>query len=148
MGQVARAHEYAPTSAAPVILISCAGLGLDLVGFAIYGLAPTGPIFWIGVPVMALWGIATPSVQTLMTRLVDGSQQGRLQGALASLTGLASLIGPTVFTQTFAVFISARSEWFFPGAPFLLAALLVFAAMLLAWRTTQPPGVSAASEAG
>jgi DHA1 family tetracycline resistance protein-like MFS transporter len=123
------------------------GLTFGAAGFAIYGLAPTGPIFWIGVPVMALWGIATPSLQTIMTRLVDGTEQGRLQGALASLMGLASLIGPTVFTQTFAAFISTRADLRVPGAPFLLAAVLVLAAVGLAWRTTQPLGVPAASEA-
>ncbi|MGB6353084.1 MAG: TCR/Tet family MFS transporter [Steroidobacteraceae bacterium] len=123
------------------------GLTFGAAGFAIYGLAPTGPIFWIGVPVMALWGIATPSLQTLMTRLVDATEQGRLQGALACLIGLASLIGPTVFTQTFAVFISSRADWGIPGAPFLLAAMLVFAAMLLAWRTTHPPAIPAVTEA-
>jgi MFS transporter, DHA1 family, tetracycline resistance protein len=114
------------------------GLTFGAMGFAIYGLAATGPIFWIGVPVMALWGIATPSLQTIMTRSVDATEQGRLQGALASLVGLASLIGPAVFTQTFAVFIGTRAGWGLPGAPFLLAAGLVLGAMLLAWRTTRP----------
>jgi DHA1 family tetracycline resistance protein-like MFS transporter len=122
------------------------GLTFGAVGFAIYGLAPTGAIFWIGVPVMALWGIATPSLQAIMTRLVDGTEQGRLQGALASLQGLASLIGPTMFTQIFAVFISTRAEWRLPGAPFLLAALLLCTAMLLAWRTTRPAKIVAATE--
>jgi MFS transporter, DHA1 family, tetracycline resistance protein len=122
------------------------GLTFGAAGFAIYGLAPTGPIFWIGVPVMALWGIATPSLQTMMTRLVQPTEQGRLQGALASLVGLASLIGPTVFTQTFAVFIGERADLRLPGAPFLLAAVLVIAGMALAWRTTQPPGVAAVTE--
>ncbi|HWX34739.1 MAG TPA: TCR/Tet family MFS transporter [Steroidobacteraceae bacterium] len=123
------------------------GLIFGAAGFAIYGLAPTGSLFWIGVPVMALWGIATPSLQTIMTRLVDGTEQGRLQGALASLVALASLIGPTVFTQTFATFIGTRADLGTPGAPFLLAAVLVLAAVGLAWRTTQPLGVSAATEA-
>jgi len=123
------------------------GLTFGAAGFVIYGLARTGPIFWIGVPVMALWGIATPSLQTIMTRLVDATEQGRLQGALASLVGLASLIGPTMFTQTFATFISSRADLGLPGAPFLLAGVLVFVAMLLAWRTTQPLGIPAATEA-
>ena len=122
------------------------GLTFGAAGFAIYGLAPTGPIFWIGVPVMALWGIATPSLQTIMTQLVDATEQGRLQGALASLVGLASLIGPTVFTQTFAAFISIRADWGLPGAPFLLAAVFVFAGMLLAWRTTSSLTVAVATE--
>ncbi|HLN49707.1 MAG TPA: TCR/Tet family MFS transporter [Steroidobacteraceae bacterium] len=122
------------------------GLIFGTVGFAIYGLAPTGTIFCIGVPVMALWAIATPSLQALMTRLVDATEQGRLQGALASLMGLASLIGPTMFTQIFAAFISTRADLRLPGAPFLLAALLLFTAMLLAWRTTRPTTIVATSE--
>jgi DHA1 family tetracycline resistance protein-like MFS transporter len=121
------------------------GLTFGALGFAIYGLAPTGPIFWIGVPVMALWGIATPSLQTIMTRLVDATEQGRLQGALASLVGLASLIGPTMFTATFATVV-IHADWRLPGAPFLLAAVLVFLSMLLVWRTTQPLGAAAATE--
>ena len=123
------------------------GLTCGAVGFAIYGLAPTGPMFWIGVPVMALWGIAGPSMQTIMTRLVTATEQGRLQGALASLTGLGSLIGPTLFTQTFATFISSRASWGLPGAPYLLASLLIVSALLLSWRTTRPSVSSAAADA-
>jgi DHA1 family tetracycline resistance protein-like MFS transporter len=111
------------------------GLTCGAAGFAIYGLAPTGAMFWIGVPVMALWGIATPSLQSIMTRLVSPAEQGRLQGALASLTGLASLIGPTLFTQVFAACIGVSGNakgW--SGAPFLLSAVVVILAMALAWR--------------
>jgi MFS transporter, DHA1 family, tetracycline resistance protein len=122
------------------------GLTFGAAGFVIYGLAPTGPIFWIGVPVMALWGIATPSLQTIMTRLVGATEQGRLQGALASLVGLASMIGPTMFSQIFATFISTQADLGLPGAPFLLSALLIFLAMLLAWRATHTLGVPAATE--
>ena len=115
------------------------GLLFGAMGFAIYGLAPTGRSFWIGVPVMALWGIATPSLQAIMTRLVDPTEQGRLQGALASLTGLASLIGPMLFTQIFATFIGGPAEAAgLPGAPFLLSALLVLLAMMVAWFSTRP----------
>jgi MFS transporter, DHA1 family, tetracycline resistance protein len=108
-----------------------AGLAFGSAGFFIYGMATTGTLFWIGVPVMALWGIATPSLQTIMTRCVTPSEQGRLQGALASLTGLASLIGPSVFTETFAASISDRSSWHLPGAPFFLAGALIIAALWL-----------------
>ena len=122
------------------------GLTFGAAGFVIYGLAPTGPIFWIGVPVMALWGIATPSLQTIMTRLVDPTEQGRLQGALASLVGLASLIGPTLFTETFASFISTHADLKLPGAPFLLSAVLICVAVALAWRATLPLGIPATTE--
>ena len=107
------------------------GLAFGAAGFAIYGAASSGAVFWIGVPVMALWGIATPSLQTIMTSCVTPTEQGRLQGALASLQGLASLIGPMVFTATFAASISGNSSWHLPGAPFFLAAALLVGAMWL-----------------
>jgi DHA1 family tetracycline resistance protein-like MFS transporter len=113
------------------------GLGFGAAGFAIYGLAPTGSLFWVGVPVMALWGIATPSLQAIMTRLVAPTEQGRLQGALSSLMGMASLMGPTLFTQVFAASVSDRDNpagW--SGAPFLVSALMIVIATLMAWRTT------------
>ncbi len=77
-----------------------AGLLAGALGMAIYGLAPRGPVFWIGLPVMALWGLAGPASQGLMTRLVSPSEQGRLQGAGASLTSLSGLLGPGVFAAT------------------------------------------------
>ena len=52
--------------------------------------------------------------------------------------GLASLIGPIMFTQIFAVSISTRADWGLPGAPFLLASALVIGAVFLGWRTTAP----------
>ncbi|HMK86391.1 MAG TPA: TCR/Tet family MFS transporter [Steroidobacteraceae bacterium] len=122
------------------------GLTFAAAGFVIFGLASTGWIFMIGVPVMALWGITTPSLQGMMTPLVGASEQGRLQGALASLAGLAQLLGPAVFTQVFAVFVGPYASWGLPGAPFLLAVVLVLAAMVLAWRVTEPMGVGSATK--
>jgi len=114
-----------------------AGLAFGVVGFALYGVAPTGSLFVVGVPVMAFWGLTGPSVQALMTRRVSASEQGRLQGANASLQAIAGLVGPGLFTQTFASFIGPRASWHLPGAPFLLAALLLAAAMLTGWRATR-----------
>jgi MFS transporter, DHA1 family, tetracycline resistance protein len=113
------------------------GLACGAAGFAIYGFAPTGTLFLVGVPIMSLWGLTGPSVQALMTRRVSESEQGRLQGANASMQAIAGLIGPGLFTQIFAMFIGPRASWHLPGAPFLLAALLLLAAMLVGWRATR-----------
>ncbi len=115
------------------------GLLCGAAGFAIFGLAPTGWIFWIGIPVMALFGLASPAVQALMSRQVPPGEQGRLQGANSSLMGFAGLIGPFLFTATFAHFISP-SAWRLPGAPFLLAAVLLALAIPLASAVARPSG--------
>ena len=113
------------------------GLLFGAAGFAVYGLAPTGMLFLVGVPVMALWGIANPAAQGLMTQRVGASEQGQLQGAQSSIMGVAGLIGPILFTSTFAAFIGAQRAWHLPGAPFLLAALLLLVGSFLAWRVTR-----------
>jgi len=112
------------------------GLFAGAVGFSIYGLAPSGGWFLCGIPVVALWGLAFPAAQGLMTRHVSASEQGQLQGAVTSLRGIAGLVAPGLFTQTFAIFIARERASALPGAPFLLAALLVVASMTLAWRAT------------
>ena len=112
------------------------GLLAGAVGFALYGVAPTSAVFFCGIPVVSLWGLAFPAAQGLMTRHVSASEQGQLQGAITSLRGIAGLIAPGLFTQTFAMFIAPQHNWALPGAPFLLAALLVTASMALAWRAT------------
>jgi DHA1 family tetracycline resistance protein-like MFS transporter len=112
------------------------GLCFGVAGFATFGFAPTGQWFWAGIPLLSLWGFATPSALGLMSRRVSGSEQGRLQGANSSLMGVANLLGPGLFTQVFALFIGAGSAWHLPGAAFLLAAALVVIAATVALRAT------------
>jgi MFS family permease len=114
-----------------------AGLFFGAVGFATYGVAATGAWFALGVPLQALWGLDNPAAQGLMSRRVDPSEQGQLQGALGSLRGITGMIGPALFTFTFAHFIGEGTRWHLPGAPFLLAALLLASALAVAWRVTR-----------
>jgi DHA1 family tetracycline resistance protein-like MFS transporter len=111
------------------------GLGCGAIGFLIFGVAPTGPLFWLGIPVMAFWGVAGAATQSLMTRLVAPDQQGQLQGATNSVQSLSQLVGPFLFTLTFAYFIGAQAPAKLPGAPFLLASALLVLALVVAART-------------
>jgi DHA1 family tetracycline resistance protein-like MFS transporter len=112
-----------------------AGLGFGVLGFAVFGLAASGVVFWAGIPLLALWGFASPAALGLMSHLVGPSEQGQLQGANSSIMGIANLLGPGLFAQTFAVSIGGGA-WHWPGAVFLLAALILALAMIVARRTT------------
>jgi DHA1 family tetracycline resistance protein-like MFS transporter len=111
------------------------GMVAGVVGFAILGLAETSLMFWIGMPVMALWSFIGPAVQGMMSRHVSASEQGQLQGANGAIMGIAGLIGPTIFTQLFAAAI-AYAGIRYAGAPYLLAGLFLLAAGVLAWSVT------------
>ena len=124
------------------------GLAFGTLGFLAFGLATRGWVILATIPLIALWGIAAPAVQSLMSRHVDASAQGKLQGAINSLRAITGMAGPVLFTQVFALAISPRFSLHFPGAPYLLAGVLLFGSLLLAdFVTRSSPAVTAAGPA-
>jgi MFS transporter, DHA1 family, tetracycline resistance protein len=73
-----------------------------------------------------------------MSKRVAAHEQGKLQGANGSITSIAGLIGPGLFTLTFAHFIDKGRAWTLPGAPFFIAAILLLLALLLALQAARP----------
>ncbi len=124
------------------------GSACGAIGFAVYGLAPTGALFLIGVPIMAMWGVSSPATQSMITKHVAEDEQGRMQGALSSLTSLTGIVGPLLYTSVFRLFIGDAAPVHAPGAPFLVAALLVVAAWLMAYRFARTPDDDAAPPSG
>ncbi|PNS08803.1 TCR/Tet family MFS transporter [Solilutibacter silvestris] len=117
-----------------------------LIALTGYGLTSHGWVFLALMPLGALMGMAGPVVQSVMTRQVDPHEQGRLQGALASLQSVAGMIGPLLFTGVFAHFIDPKTPLQIPGSPFLLAALLVALALVVAWKSMRGTPVAAVEE--
>jgi DHA1 family tetracycline resistance protein-like MFS transporter len=114
------------------------GLLFGTIGFAGFALAACGWVILAVIPFIALWGIAAPAMQSLMARHVDPWSQGKLQGAINSLRAITGMAGPVLFTQIFAIAISPRYGLHLPGAPYYLAALLLWSSMLLAVYVTRP----------
>jgi DHA1 family tetracycline resistance protein-like MFS transporter len=117
------------------------GLGSGAAGMVLFGLAANATLFWLGIPVMSLLGLATPALQGLMTRRIAATEQGQLQGALGSVGAISQMIGPTLFSFVFAQSITGRGAYFgaqLPGAPFYVAALLLILAAAMAANTKRP----------
>jgi MFS transporter, DHA1 family, tetracycline resistance protein len=111
------------------------GLAFNCIGLIMIAFAPYG---WMLFPIMvpfSLGGIAGPAVQSLISNEVPANEQGELQGALTSLMSATSIIGPIVMTGIFSFFTAKNASVYFPGAPFMLGALLVIVSMLLAKGT-------------
>ena len=105
------------------------GLGLQVIGFVLVGLAPNGALFWVANLPIALGGIAGPALQSMMTAKVGPDEQGRLQGATGAIGSLTGFMAPIAFTQIFAWTIALGRGPAWSGLTILMGAGL----SLLAW---------------
>ncbi|WP_345777808.1 TCR/Tet family MFS transporter [Thermomonas sp.] len=121
------------------------GLACGTAGFVLYGLAGAGWVFLIGLPISALWAVAGPATMALITRQVPANEQGRIQGSLGSLVSLAGIVAPALFAGSFGFFIGPRAPVHLPGVAFLIAALLLAIAALVAWRYTDAAHLQASA---
>jgi DHA1 family tetracycline resistance protein-like MFS transporter len=90
----------------------------------------TWMMFALLVP-FAVSFLAGSSVQGFISNHIPASEQGELQGMMSGITGITAIVGPLIMTGLFSFFTDRENPIYFPGAPFLLSAVLsVFAAIL------------------
>lgn len=119
-----------------------AGFLLMTVGFLGYALVPYGWMMFPAIAIGSLGGIANPSMQSVMSKQAGPQAQGELQGAVASIANIAAVLSPLFMTQLFSRFSAPGAPIYLPGAPYLVAALLVFVCVLICARSVsgQKPG--------
>jgi DHA1 family tetracycline resistance protein-like MFS transporter len=109
------------------------GLVCAFCAYVFYAFAGRGWMMYAGMTAWLMAGLVYPSMQAIMSQQVPANSQGELQGAVASLYGLAAVIGPPLMTQLFGRFSADTSSIHFPGAAFLCAAcMMVVSGVLLA----------------
>lgn len=89
--------------------LACASVGLMVMAFA-----RLGWLVFAAMPLFALGGIGVPALQASATRLIDPARQGELQGVLASVVSLASIVAPIGFSTFYSL---VQDTW--PGAIWL-----------------------------
>ncbi|MBT1159724.1 TCR/Tet family MFS transporter [Aminobacter anthyllidis] len=109
------------------------GLFAGAFGIACMGLAPSGFWFTLAIIPNALWGLAMPTTQSLMTQRVTDSEQGQLQGANMSVASIAGVASPLFFGAVYAWTVRDGTSMPYPGLAFYLAAAVLLGAALLGW---------------
>jgi DHA1 family tetracycline resistance protein-like MFS transporter len=114
-------------------------IGLAMLVCGYFGFA-FGLVWWaslICIPLCALGFMSGASLSSLLSHLVSGDQQGAMQGAIASVNGLAAIGAPLLLPWLFSRFTGPAALVYFPGAPYLVSALVAVAAILLMHRTNK-----------
>ncbi len=106
------------------------GLGLGVLSYIGYGSATHGWMIYAIIAIGSIGAISQPAGQSLITKEVQPNEQGLVQGAIASLTSLAGIIGPMIGGMTFAYFI--RKPPPFPNSPVDLQGANFYVSALIA----------------
>jgi DHA1 family tetracycline resistance protein-like MFS transporter len=111
------------------------GFALMAVGFIAYALVPLGWMIYPAIAIGSLGGIANPAMQSVMSREAGPGAQGELQGAIASLAGVAAIVSPLFMSELFARFSAPGAPIDLPGAPFVVAAALVLVCAIVGLKS-------------
>ena len=113
------------------------GIAVASVGYFGYGIASASWMMFAWLATWFLGALVMPSTNALMSHRVEKSAQGELQGAVASLFGLSSIVGPPLMTQLFGRFSAPDAPLHLPGAAFFASTLLAWTSFALYYRATR-----------
>jgi DHA1 family tetracycline resistance protein-like MFS transporter len=102
-------------------------LGLTLIAFA-----NQGWMMYAFIVPYCLGGISGPALQGMITSAVSAKEQGELQGSLSGISSLAVIIGPLLMSSVFHIFTHKNTPSYFPGAPYILGAVLMLISTFMA----------------
>jgi len=117
------------------------GMFMHLLTFLVYPFMTETWHVFAYMPISVFSAVAVPALQGLMSNSVPDDQQGELQGAMSSLTAVATIVSPFVMTRAFSYFTRDEAPVYLPAAPFLLSALAVVIALLI-FRSWKPAVVT------
>lgn len=111
------------------------GLIFYAIGLILIAFATRGWLVYLYMIPYCLGGISGPALQGLITGKVAQNEQGELQGVLNSISSISIIIGPLLMSQVFYHFTKHTAVVYFPGAPYILGALLMLVSVLLVIRS-------------
>lgn len=107
------------------------GLSLNCIGLLLFAFAQESWMMFVFLIPYCLGGIAGPALQTEITNNIPETEQGQIQGTLASLNSATAIFGPLLMTNTFYYFTHNEAPFKFPGAPFIIAVICMIVAIIL-----------------
>jgi DHA1 family tetracycline resistance protein-like MFS transporter len=109
------------------------GFVLYSFGMLLFAFATESWMMFVFLIPYCLGGIAGPALQAVISNQVPSTEQGEIQGTLASLMSASAIVGPPVMTGVFYFFTHDDAPFKFAGAPFLLAAFLMIISAFMAF---------------
>jgi DHA1 family tetracycline resistance protein-like MFS transporter len=110
------------------------GMMFYAIGMLLFAFATESWMLFVFLVPYCLGGISGPALQSIIAGQVNPNEQGEIQGMLSSVMSASAIVGPPLMTGLFYYFTNEKAAIIFPGAPFLLGAILMFASSIIAYN--------------
>ncbi|EFW23047.1 hypothetical protein D8B26_006580 [Coccidioides posadasii str. Silveira] len=100
----------------------------DMLGYVGYCIVRSGPLLMLSGATAAMGAMASPTLQSSLTKHVPADRTGQLLGAIGLLHALARVVAPTIFNLIYSMTVATV-----PQTVFICLAGLIFIAFLASW---------------
>lgn len=119
--------------------VALAGIAIATLGYVGYATATAGWMMFAWLGTWLFGALVMPVTNALMSHRIAADAQGELQGAVAILYSLSSIVGPPLMAQLFGRLSAPTAALRVPGAAFLAAAALSLVCLAIYWKVTREP---------
>ena len=102
------------------------GLTIYFIGLGLLSMASQSWMIYAFVFIYSWGAIAPPALQAVISGRVSATEQGELQGMMTGLNSISTILSPLIMTNLFYFFSKDTAPFYFPGASFAAAAILIF----------------------
>jgi DHA1 family tetracycline resistance protein-like MFS transporter len=110
---------------------ACVGFSCSIIGLLGYAFAPQGWIMLAFILPSAVGSLTGAALTAYLSNSVSANSQGELQGAIAGTASAAAALNPLLMTWLFNRFAENDGGLYFPGMPFIAAALMAVFGLVL-----------------
>src|SRR5690606_39551011 len=122
----------------PIYIMIIFGLLFSLIGYLLIAVSNVEWLLFPAMVINVIGSVQRKGFQSIISSQVSKSEQGELQGSLSSLLGLATIIAPPLLTMIFTYFTKdENSDFYFPGAPYLIAVFLTIISLIIMYINYQ-----------
>ena len=119
------------------------GMASASLAYFAWGMATQAWMLYAVIFLNVLGGVASASMQSIISNAADATRQGQTMGAVSSLNSLMAVIAPVIGLELLRWVSDLPKGHVLIGLPFFTCAALQFAAMLIALRFFRRQGVPA-----
>ncbi|KAE8652027.1 hippocampus abundant transcript 1 protein isoform X2 [Cucumis sativus] len=121
------------------------GLFFNCIHMLLYSFAWADWVVYVAPMFSTLFIFWRPCLQSIVSKQVGASEQGKAQGCISGISSFAHVVSPLVFSPLTALFLSQNAPFYFPGFSIMCAGSIAMIAFVQSIMIRDPSKANSCS---